>query len=313
VHGACTGPDAQRSAAEAPYVATDSMGITVEARSIPVRARPELVENSGTAMSVAQPGIVFTFNDSGNDPLLFALDTMGTDRGVWRIAGARNEDWEAASMGPCGADSAALAVPRCVYLGDVGDNEAERSTRVLYRVAEPPVGPTGTTGVLTAEKLTYRYEDHPHDVEAIYVGPKGDLYIITKRPLSAGNDRLRPALVYLVPAASWASGVVTVARLVDSLPIIPGSAPLRQITDAALSPDSRWLAVRTYAQVFVFAADTMSGRVATTTSPTVCNVIGLLERQGEGIGWLGTSGRLLLTSEGNDEPFRVIDCPRPSP
>src|SRR5215208_4656843 len=35
-----------------------------------LRAPRKLVENSGAAMSASQPGILFTINDSGNEPLL---------------------------------------------------------------------------------------------------------------------------------------------------------------------------------------------------------------------------------------------------
>jgi len=36
---------------------------------------------------------------------------------------------------------------------------------------------------------------------------------------------------------------------------------MRTITDASLSADSRYVAVRTYGQVFVFDADTATGKV----------------------------------------------------
>jgi hypothetical protein len=68
-------------------------------RLIRVQGRPELVENSAAAYSYAQAGVIFTINDSGNDQLLFALDTTGADRGVWRVQGATDVDWEAASAG----------------------------------------------------------------------------------------------------------------------------------------------------------------------------------------------------------------------
>jgi hypothetical protein len=307
---ACAPSDLDDDSATAPYARTDSMGINVVARALPVRAPSALVENSGTAMSVKQPGIIFTFNDSGNDPVLFALDTSGYSRGAWRLVGARNSDWEAGSIGPCGADS--MFVAQCIYIGDVGDNEATKKTRVIYRVAEPTVGDSTTTGALEPETLIYRYQDRAHDVEAMYVGPRADIFIITKRPLRSRVGQLRPALVFSMPSSAWHARDVVVARLVDSLPIVPGSAPLRVITDAALSPDARWVAVRTYAQVFVFAADTASGRVITTIPPATCNIIQLGEEQGEGIGWMGASGPLVLTSEGNEEPLRVIDCPPPS-
>ncbi|HUQ82284.1 MAG TPA: hypothetical protein VM076_14125 [Gemmatimonadaceae bacterium] len=295
------------------YMDTDSMGVVpAQPLRIEVQARRELVEASAATLSHTQPGVFFTVNDSNNEPLLFALDTTGADRGVWRIVGARNVDWEAASVGPCGVrtDSAAPPPNECVYLGDVGDNDARRGSRDLYRVAEPGARGPGFVGSLAAQRLSYRYPDQPHDVEAMYVAPNADTFLITKRRLTGPDSRLRPALVFRVPASAWDSAAVQ-AQLVDSLPVVPGSAPMRQITDAALSPDGRFLAVRTYAQVYVFATDSITGRVRGAIPPTVCNIVPLGRWQGEGVTWFGRSGKLLLTSEGQGSPMFAVDCPMP--
>lgn len=285
---------------------------------IPLAARPDLVENSAAALSRTQPGVWFTVNDSGNDPWLFALDTTGADRGAWRVRGATNVDWESASVGPCGAPqpadtsaSDARDGAECVYIGDTGDNSARRRSRVIYRVREPAAQRAGFIGDVTAESLRYRYSDEPHDVEAMYVAPNGDIYLITKRRLRDAAGRLRPALVFVLPADAWGGDTLAVAALVDSLPIVPGSAPLRQVTDAALSPDARYLAVRTYGQVYVFATDSTTGRVRAAIPPTSCNIALLGDLGGEGVTWFGRSGKLLLTSEGRDSPMRVVDCPLP--
>ena len=116
-----------------------------------------------------------------------------------------------------------------------------------------------------------------------------------------------------MPAGAWGGRGVAGATLVDSLPIVPGSAPLRTITDAALAPGGDRLAVRTYAQVFVFATDPATGMSRHDVPPARCNVSGLQERQGEGITWVGTSGDLLLTSEGRDSPALLVSCPLPRP
>jgi len=315
--GASNPPD---SNSRALYTGTDSMGVApLNALTIPLDARAELVENSAATLSHVQPGVFFTVNDSGNDPVLFALDTTGADRGAWRVAGARNADWEAASVGPCGpttpaagAGVADTAQPNeCVYIGDVGDNDAARASRVIYRVREPAAQQRGFLGRVAAERLVYQYADQPHDVEAMYVAPNADTYLITKRRLVGAGRRLRPALVFRIPASAWAGAATWVAELVDSLPIVPGSAPMRQITDAALSPDGQWLAVRTYAQVYVFAADSATGRVRGAIPPSVCNLVSLGRWQGEGVAWFGRSGKLLLTSEGRQSPMFAIDCPVP--
>ena len=315
---ACARPDAPltQRASRAAYLATDSMGVPpAKFVAIPLRARPELVENSAAALSHTQPGVFFTVNDSGNDPWLFALDTTGADRGAWRVAGASNVDWESASTGPCSVpaarDSARATAGECVYIGDTGDNLARRPSRVIYRVAEPAARQAGFTGDVTAQSLIYSYADGPHDVEAMYVAPNADIYLITKRALRDAAGRPRRALVFRVPADAWARGVPAIAQVVDSLPIVPGSAPLRTITDAALSPDAEYLAVRTYAQVYVFVTDPLTGRVVGDIPPAVCNTLTIGEWGGEGVTWFGRTTTLLMTAEGRESPMYAVDCPMP--
>jgi hypothetical protein len=265
-------------------------------------------------MSPTQPGIVFTINDSGNGPFLYALDTTGADRGRWRVEGVRNADWEAAAAGPCvtGRPPAnARYAASCLYIGDVGDNSASRDTRDIIRVAEPVAMRARDTGRVASERFAFRYADGPHDVEAMYVGPDGTIYLITKRPLDDAARRLRPALVFTLRAGAWDEESLPVARLTDSLPIVLGSAPLRVVTDAALSPDARYLAVRTYAQVYVFAADSATGRVRGDVPPATCNIVGVEEVPGEGITWYDGTTSLLLTHEGRDAAMHVVDCPLP--
>jgi hypothetical protein len=145
----------------------------------------------------------------------------------------------------------------------------------------------------------------------MYVAPNADTYFITKRRLTDIAGRLRPALVFRLPADAWGRGVPAIAQLVDSLPIVPGTAPLRFITDASLSPDGRFLAVRTYAQVFTFATDSVTGRVIHDIPPAVCNTIGTGQLGGEGITWFGRGSMLLLTAEGRESPMFAVACPMP--
>jgi hypothetical protein len=163
-----------------------------------------------------------------------------------------------------------------------------------------------------AERLNVRYPDHPHDVEAIYVAADGSLFLITKRRLLDASRRPRQALIFRVAASAWRAPGIATAELVDSLPIVPGSAPGRLITDAALSRDGRYLAVRTYTEVFVMAMDSVTQRPAAGVPPTSCAILGLNERQGEGIGWWWDGRRLVLSSEGRNEPLYVVECPLPS-
>jgi hypothetical protein len=261
-------------------------------------------------MSVRQQGVFFSINDSGNDALLFALDTTGADRGVWRVLGSSNVDWEATAIGSCGARQPAS----CIYIGDTGDNDAIYPSRTIYRVAEPdalPAGNKARLGMVRADALQFRYEDRPHDVEAMYVPPNGDVVLITKRPLIVRLGHYREALVFRLSSSAWGSSTTAVATLVDSLPIVPGSAPFRLITDAALSPDAKHLAVRTYSQVYIFATDSLTGAINHAVAPSVCDVTTLSEYQGEGVSWVNTAGRLAFTSEGKRAPLHIANCSLP--
>ena len=290
-----------------PNAASESHGASLQnIVSVPVRGVRDLVENSAAAMSLRQTGVLFTINDSGNDALLFAIDTTGANRGIWRVSGASNIDWEAASMGPCGGAQQASS---CVYIGDTGDNSGPRGAPAIYRVAEPTAD--GMRGFVQAEVVRYTYPDQRHDVEAMYVAQNGDVVLITKRPLPDRSGHLRQALVFRVPASAWGAHDRVVAQLTDSLPIVPGSVPFRLITDASLAPDGRHLAVRTYAQVFIFATDSVTGAVNHAVAPTVCDVSSLGEAQGEGVTWANAIGRLVFTSEGRRAPLNLGDCSVP--
>lgn len=273
-----------------------------------------LVENSVAVTSVSQPGIIFGLNDSGNGPYLFAIDSSGVGRGMWEIVGAQNRDWEAASIGPCSTGSPEGS---CLYVGDVGDNESRKPRLTVYRFAEPRVAGVGDSmtarpaRVREVTRLDFVYPDRPHDVEAMYVGRDGSVFLITKRRLLDAQGRPRPALIFRLPPAAWDSSGIRTAALVDSLPIIPGQYQGGLISDAALSPDGRRLAVRTYANVFVFAMDSTTGLPRRDVAPGFCVIAGLREQQGEGIGWWWDRRRLVLTSEGRNEPLYVISCPLP--
>jgi hypothetical protein len=300
----------------------DQRGLSAEGSGVSSMLKVEtslhrrLVENSMAVTSVRQPGILFGLNDSGNGPFLFAFDSLGQARGIWQIDGARNRDWEAAALGPCGAvDSGGP----CLFIGDVGDNDARRPSLSIYRLREPTVSPPHTARPDSAPpftniaRLDFRYPDEPHDVEAMYVTRDGSIFLITKRRLLDEQRRARPALIFRIPASAWDSSGIVIARLADSLPLVPGSEQGRLVTDAALSTDGTLLAVRTYSEVFVYSVDSATGLPRREITPGYCRIAWLRETQGEGIGWWWDQRRLVLTSEGKNAPLYVVACPLPAP
>ncbi len=255
-----------------------------------------VVESSGVTPSTRRAGVLWTHNDSGDEPLLYATDSAGDDLGFVRVAGARNVDWEDLGGGPC-----TPAPQRCLYVADIGDNERSRDHVVIYRLAEPdpPLAPSDTVREVGIEAaVSLRYPDHPHDAEAIVVDAAARIFIITKEIF--GRPR-----VYRVPprAMTQQPGELDTLRLVGLLDLAPNLARLRVVTGGAASPDGRVLAVRTYSSLHFFRLRGDSLPVPLT--PPEGLTIPFVEPQGEGVAFLAPD-MLVLTSERGQSDHATI-------
>ena len=257
---------------------------------------PDLRESSGVTRSSTQRGVLFTINDSGNPPEIFAIDSSGRPLGRWLVPGAGNRDWEALASGPCPAGT-------CFYIGDIGDNLERRPRIVIYRVRIPGLQVfrgAADTGPLNLDSALVRYPDGAHDAEAMWVGDAGDVLIVSK----GRNGGVR---LYRVPASAFGRAQPVTAVLVQPVPIESSWFFGRLVTDAARSPDGRRVALRTYSEIYLFPL-LNGGRLAEPA--IVCNIAGL-EPQGEGIVWLDHR-RLLLTSEAptgtRAGPIHIVTC-----
>ena len=259
--------------------------VTEELRPLP----DEVHEASGVAASRTHAGVFWTHNDSG-DPVLYAVDSSGTLAGRVRVAGARVEDWEDVSLAPCpgGGD--------CLYVADVGDNEAERASVTVWRVPEPAPGDAETR---PAEAIRLRYPDGAHDAEAMFV-LDGRVHLVTK-------GETGPVALYRAPANAAPGATATLEKVRE----LAGGEIKRgeRITGADASPDGRWIAVRTLREVaFHPARDFVAGGSA---PPRLMDLRDLDEAQGEGVGF-APDGAVLLTSEGGKKSdpatFARLSC-----
>lgn len=240
-----------------------------------------VTESSGVAVSRDHPGILWTHNDSGDRAWLYLTDTLGHALGRLLLEQAGNRDWEDIALGPCPTGP-------CLYLGDTGDNMGRRDEVVIYRVREP-VPPKGNEASIRAtESVRFSYPDGPHDVEALFVDPAGDVHLISKG--TSGSIRH-----YRVPASAWAGKRPVVAEDLGDLPIRPDRSSGRLVTGAALAPDGQAVAIRTYREIYLGKLRT-DGSLDLPRTPT-CDIAGF-DPLGEAIDWLGdASGTLVLTSE----------------
>ncbi|MEV4321866.1 hypothetical protein AB0J37_06545 [Microbispora rosea] len=247
------------------------------------RIRDERVgESSGLAVSPTHKGIVYTHNDSGNGPQIYAIGPDGRTRATFTIGNAEARDWEGI------AASTDRATGRGVlWIADIGDNMDGAWPDVsVYKVVEPR---TMEDATLRAVRYRFRYADGPRNAEGVMVDPRtGRLYVVSKE-LSGG--------VYAAPAKLRTDKVNVLRRV--------GSAPL-MATDAAYAPDGSSFVIRTYFSASVYRSP--GTLIAHVTMPPL--------RQAESIAYTRDGLALLTGSEGKDSPVYRVPLPaaaRPAP
>src|SRR5678816_3481996 len=94
----------------------------------------EITEASGLAASRQNPGVLWTHNDNHYVGTIFALSTNGLLLGSYNIPSVFSGDIEDIAVGP-----GPLPDYQYIYLGDIGDNTAQREAIRVFRVPEPAV------------------------------------------------------------------------------------------------------------------------------------------------------------------------------
>ncbi|HEX2191532.1 MAG TPA: hypothetical protein VHG51_21650 [Longimicrobiaceae bacterium] len=283
-------PGAGPAAAEAPAGPGEVRACTVEGGPVPL---PDAVhEASGLALSRRSEGVLWTHSDAGR-PEVLAVAADGTVRGTVRIAGAGAEDWEDVAVGPCAGGS-------CLYVADIGDNDASRARVTVYRVPEPDPADGASR---PAEALHATYPEGPQDAEALFVDAAGRIHVVTK-------GETGPVDLYRFPERPQAGSVSRLERVA----VLSGAEVPRpeRVTGADASPDGRWVALRTLESVAfhpyeALAAGRPDGAVRFDLSAAG-------EAQGEGIA-VGEGGVVYLASEGGKkkDPATLtrVACPLP--
>jgi hypothetical protein len=254
----------------------------------------QLRESSGLAASRRAPNVLWSHNDSG-EPVVYAIASDGAIKGRVRIAGADLKDWEDVAVGPCPAGF-------CLYIADIGDNHASRSSITVYRVPEPAPGDEISS---PAETFHATYPDGPRDAEGLFVLPSGALHgEAVGSDQRAAADRGRdpavtdnvfivtkdePVAVYRFPQPLRAGATVRLERVAAL------GDPGGRVTAAGASPDGGWIVARTHrAVIFYRTEELLAGKVREAMR---FDLTALREPQGEGVA-LVSNGSVYLSGEG---------------
>ncbi len=255
----------------------------------------EITESSGIAVSRCQPDVIWTHNDSGDGPFIFAVNHLGKHLGTWQVRNAENIDWEDIagfkdSDGKCR-----------LFIGEIGNNRDERSEQKLYRIAEPNVRDSDADSTRKepqqtepAQVLTFSYPDSHQNAETLMVNPiNGDIYVLTKHSS-------HPAGVYKLKPFFDRTGTVKAEKITDiTVPAVPNGL----LTGGDISPDGKRVIICDYFAAYELELPNGLGSFDDIWKQKP-SVIELGDRkQGEAISYSSDGVSIFATSEGKHSPL----------
>jgi hypothetical protein len=276
----------------------------------------ELVEASGLVASRAHPGVLWSHNDGGGDPGVFAVGTDGFDIGFHPLAADGVTDVEDIALGRDGDIDV-------LYLADIGDNDAERDSVRVYRFPEPD--PASSEPITEFEVLEYVYPDLPHNAETLLIDDANQrLVIVTKEQAPDADGQLdrfgrtEPSFVFEgpleVPFAGDEPIELTPVGSIDTpqletLTVSDGLHPATTLgfggvpTGGDVSPDGSLVVLRTYEAVWVWPREP-GQRVAEAFGNEPCQVTSAPEPQGEAVAFVDDG--LVTVGEGVNPPLNRL-------
>ncbi len=254
-------------------------------------ASDELDEASGLAQSRKDSSILWTHNDSGDAPRLFAMSTEGEHLGTFDLEGAVEGDWEDSTIGvdPTTGETR-------LYVGDIGDNSHDRDAVLVHIVDEPDLDPAGgdQSGTITAfTTIEIEYPDGLSlDAETLLFDPvTGDLYLVAETE-EGDVDLYRKA-------APHEPGTRSTAERIANLNL-DGKA-----TGGDFAPDGHLMVVRTGTTGYIWVRD-RSKEFVENLFVEPCAITLPEEIRGEGLAFSIEGDGFFTVSEEPHQPIHYI-------
>jgi len=260
----------------------------------------EMDETSGLAASGLYNDIYYAHNDSGDTSRFFAITADGHLKSTIYYTGINRDhlgviDCEDIAVGP-----GPLKGKSYVYVGDIGDNSANRAYITIYRAEENKRWLTDSLTHTAVTKLNLKYPDGAKDAESMAIDPiEKLLYIITKRGDSVG--------VYTSPLKYKAGDTVTLqfrGRL-----FFEGLKPFKWITAADIAKDGQQILIRSYEKIYYWQR-LKNEPIWQTLRRKPRELPYKQEKQGEAIGFTPDGKGYYTTSEGAYAPIYYYTIPK---
>ncbi|MCH8922318.1 MAG: tandem-95 repeat protein [Planctomycetes bacterium] len=272
-----------------------------------------IIEPSGLVVSQQHADVIWTHNDSGGNPELFAADTTGRHLGAYNLVGADLVDWEDIAIGPgpqAGVDY--------LYIADTGDNSARHDSVFLYRVAEPAVDSQQQPAdfdLTDVERFEFVYPDGARDAETLLVDPtSGDVVIVSKR-----DEQNHVYLVTQEQLDQLEDGETHTLDLLGTTTWgdAPGDGELTGAVGGDVSADGREILIKSYKNVYYYSRAPGSSIAEAIIDVEPVTVPYTPETKGESIAFDSHTGGYYTLNEINDHRLRFyerdIDVTPPAP
>ena len=199
---------------------------------------PRITESSGVVVSRKNPEVFWTHVDGGGKKqVLYAMSRSGQPLAEYRVTGALLDDWEDMAMDGQGH----------LFLGDIGNNEAQRQQIAVHQVDEPDPARIKNGLVMVTRTWSLRFPRTPFDCESLFVW-RDHGYLVSK----VFNDMRAEIYRFSLTNQAQAQTLELVGEIKIDSPV----------TGAGISPDGRLLGFVAKSGAFVYRID---GDVARAT------------------------------------------------
>jgi hypothetical protein len=258
----------------------------------------EMDETSGIAASTLNRGIYYVHNDSGDTSRFFAITPDGKLHTTIYYKGHRQHlgaiDVEDIDVGPGPVPGKSY-----VYIGDIGDNGAERKFITVYRAEEKKNWGKDSLANTVPVPINLKYPDGAKDAETMMIDPIEKLiYIVTKRYDTVG--------VYTYPLKYRNDDTVTMTFRTKLY--FKGIKPFKWITAGDISKDGSKILLKSYEKVYYWQRQPNEPAWRAMQRPPR-ELPYKQEKQGEAIGFTPDGKGYYTTSEGVFAPIYYYQTP----
>jgi hypothetical protein len=246
----------------------------------------KLLEISGVVSGRKNKGLIYVHEDSGNSPVVFMFDKKGKLKGMMRLSGINNRDWEDIAIGPGPIDGETY-----IYVGDIGDNSAVRSSCRIYRFIEPQLtqdqlGKDFVVNISDFDIIDFQYPDGARDAETLMIDQESkDLIIVSKR-----DPQVR---VYSLPYPQKVAQMTTAT--------FHGFLPLKRMLAGDISADNKEILMKDDGSVYHWNVED-GNPIRTLFKQQPTRVAYIPEEQGEAVGWDENGYFTISESRSNNSP-----------